>query len=269
MAVGKIEYKNVLDDKKLTPKKLRDLYISKLEKDPFFKFATSSEDRYTIMSPEEAAAVIAGRQTDDSTTDNSTRTSTETSTETSTGSSSSEFQTSGYQTFAPIQGGIWNPTIGTSPSFTRQSATTNIDKITFVQMMLPAYAKVLQERGLDVKFAPYLVAQDAHESGWGKHQAGKNNFGGIKVDSGVKGTFNNTEEWNGSRMVQTRSEFRNFANLEDYVNFKIDFVGRSRYDVFSHSPDEYIDRVAAGGYATDPNYAGKIKNILSEISNMI
>jgi flagellum-specific peptidoglycan hydrolase FlgJ len=70
-------------------------------------------------------------------------------------------------------------------------------------------------------------------------------------------------------MVQTRSEFRNFTNLEDYVNFKIDFVGRSRYDVFSHSPNEYIDRVAAGGYATDPNYAGKVKNILSEISNMI
>lgn len=265
MAVGKIEYKNVLDDKKLTPKKLRDLYISKLEKDPFFKFATSSEDRYTIMSPEEAAAVIAGRQTDDSTTDNSTETSIETSTEPSTDG----VQTLGYQTFAPIQGGIWNPTIGTSPTFTRQSATTNIDKITFVQMMLPTYAKVLQERGLDVKFAPYLVAQDALETGWGKHLAGKNNFGGIKVDSGVKGTFNNTKEWNGSRMVPTTSEFRNFANLEDYVNFKIDFVGRSRYNVFSYSPDEYIDRVAAGGYATDPNYVGKVKNILSEINSMI
>lgn len=261
MAVSKIEYKKILKDENLTPKKLRDLYISKLEKDPFVKFATSSEDRYTIMSPEEAAAVIAGRQTDDSTTDSSTGT--------STGSSSSEVQTSEYQTYAPIQGGIWNPTIGTSPIFKRQSDVTNVDKVAFVQTMLPTYAKVLQERGLDVNFAPYLVAQDALETGWGKHLSGKNNFGGIKVDKGVKGTLNNTQEWNGSSMVPTTSEFRNFANLEEYVNFKIDFVGRSRYDVFSYSPDEYIDRVKAGGYATDPNYVNKVKSILLEINNMI
>jgi flagellum-specific peptidoglycan hydrolase FlgJ len=56
--------------------------------------------------------------------------------------------------------------------------------------MTNAYVTELQRRGYDPAFAEYLVAQDALESGWGKHQSGKNNFGGIKG----KGSTRQTKE---------------------------------------------------------------------------
>lgn len=62
MAVGNITYIEILDDKKLTPSKKKDVFISKLKKDPYFKFAADPTERYTIMTPETAAAIIASRQ---------------------------------------------------------------------------------------------------------------------------------------------------------------------------------------------------------------
>jgi hypothetical protein len=67
MAVGKIEYKKILKDENLTPTKLKDLYVSSLKNDDSFggynkDFATDPAERYTIMTPEAAAALIASRQ---------------------------------------------------------------------------------------------------------------------------------------------------------------------------------------------------------------
>lgn len=62
MAVGNIQYIEILDNKKLTPSKKKDVFISKLKKDPYFKFAADPTERYTIMTPETAAAIIASRQ---------------------------------------------------------------------------------------------------------------------------------------------------------------------------------------------------------------
>ena len=62
MAVGNITYIEIIDNKKLTPSKKKDVFISKLKKDPYFKFAADPTERYTIMTPETAAAIIASRQ---------------------------------------------------------------------------------------------------------------------------------------------------------------------------------------------------------------
>jgi hypothetical protein len=67
MAVGKIEYKKILKDNDLTPTKLKDLYVSSFENDDSFggynkNFATDPAERYTIMTPEAAAVLIASRQ---------------------------------------------------------------------------------------------------------------------------------------------------------------------------------------------------------------
>jgi flagellum-specific peptidoglycan hydrolase FlgJ len=66
-------------------------------------------------------------------------------------------------------------------------------------------------------------------------------------------------------MTPERSEFRNFDSLQDYINYKIDFVNRSRYNVFAYSPEEYFSRVKAGGYATDPNYVANLNNVLKSV----
>jgi hypothetical protein len=70
MAVGKIEYKKILKDENLTPTKLKDLYVSLLKNDDSFggynkNFATDPAERYTTMTPEAAASLIASRQQKD------------------------------------------------------------------------------------------------------------------------------------------------------------------------------------------------------------
>lgn len=276
MAVGKIEYKKILDDKNLTPTKLKDLYVSSLKNNDTFggynkDFATDPSERYTIMTPEAAAAVIASRQQAANSEEGDQNEETATSEETV-----EETPTQTQTTYTPIQGGIWpmvidsegNPTaplvVPTDP--VRYSNTGSFtDQNDFVEQMTNAYATELQRRGYNPAFAEYLVAQDALESGWGKHQSGKNNFGGIKLVGTGKGSTKKTKEWNGRTMETVSAKFRDFDSLQDYVNYKINLVGNSNYNVFAYSPNQYFNRMKAGGYATDPNYVSKMNQMLQSV----
>jgi flagellum-specific peptidoglycan hydrolase FlgJ len=66
-------------------------------------------------------------------------------------------------------------------------------------------------------------------------------------------------------MITITDSFRDFDNLEDYVNCKINLVGNKRYNVFASSPEKYFERVKAGGYATDPNYVNKMNQMLTSV----
>lgn len=272
MAVGKIEYKKILKDENLTPTKLKDLYVSSFENDDSFggynkNFATDPAERYTIMTPEAAAAVIASRQqaaeSEDGNQNEETPISEETVEET-------PIQT--QPAFTPIQGGIWPMVIDSEGSTTSSSNTSQYpsdnsfdNQSDFVEQMTSVYATELRRRGYNPAFAEYLVAQDALESGWGKHQSGKNNFGGIKLVGTGKGSTKKTKEWNGRAMETVSATFRDFDSLQDYVNYKINLVGNSNYNVFAYSPNQYFNRMKAGGYATDPNYVSKMNQMLQSV----
>ena len=106
MAVGKIEYKKILKDENLTPTKLKDLYVSSLKNNDTFggynkDFATDPSERYTIMTPEAAAAVIASRQQAANSEDGNQNEETDTSEET-VEETAAQIQT----VYTPIQGGI-------------------------------------------------------------------------------------------------------------------------------------------------------------------
>lgn len=261
MAVSNIEYKKILKDADYTPTKLKDIYVSNLNNDSFGnfnkKFAESTEERYTIMTPDAASAMIASRKPVQ-TKEQSVNTSEYPEESNAQDETKSDSQNTATK-FTPIQGGTWMPiTIDeTNTEFT--------DAKDFTKQMIDVYSKALQQRGLDPEFAKYIVAQDGLESGWGRHQSGKNNFGGIKG----KGTSNQTKEWDGSKMVTITDSFRDFNSLEDYVNYKIDLVGNKRYNVFAYSPEEYFDRVKAGGYATDPNYVNKMNSVLKTVEKYV
>ena len=268
MAVGKIEYKKILKDNDLTPTKLKDLYVSSFENDDSFggynkNFATDPAERYTIITPEAAAALIASRQQA-----NVSEQPVESDEEVVVDEEVTEetpIQTG--PTFTPIQGGIWPIIIDSNENTTttsqngHSSTSSFTDQNDFVQQMTDAYATELERRGYDPAFAEYLVAQDALESGWGEHQAGRNNFGGIKGN----GSIRQTKEWDGQKMITITDSFRDFNSLQDYINYKIDLVENSRYNVFAYSPSEYFTRVKAGGYATDPNYVSKMNQMLSSV----
>ena len=276
MAVGKIEYKKILKDNDLTPTKLKDLYVSSFENDDSFggynkDFATDPTERYTIMTPEAAAALIASRQQA-----NASEQPVESDEEVVVDEEVSEETPAQTQpTFTPIQGGIWPIVIDSNENATTASQSQSqsgysstssfADQNDFVQQMTNAYATELQRRGYDPAFAEYLVAQDALESGWGKHQSGKNNFGGIKLVGAGKGSAKKTQEWNGRTMETVSAKFRDFDSLQDYVNYKINLVGNKNYNVFAYSPNQYFSRVKAEGYATDPNYVSKMNQMLNSV----
>ena len=133
----------------------------------------------------------------------------------------------------------------------------------FVEDMTAAYTKALAARGISTDYAKMLVAQDALESNWGKSSLAKDfNFGGIKAVNGTPFVEKETKEYSaGKGMHKTKSKFRKFNSLNDYVNYKIDLLSGKRYQAFTGDPTQFYHRIKAGGYATDPNYVAKLTNM--------
>ena len=142
----------------------------------------------------------------------------------------------------------------------------------FVDKMRAVYKDVLMKKGIDTKYADVLTAQSALESAWGKSQSGKFNFSGIKadkddIDKGLYTVCKTTEYENGVEK-KIYDKFKDFKSLEDFAEYKVNFVNRDRYKAFDgDSINDYINRVVKGGYATAPNYgeilADTVKNIQS------
>lgn len=143
----------------------------------------------------------------------------------------------------------------------KESAPINIkSKDEFIKTMTPAFENALKARGLDTKYAKYLVAQSALESNWGKSQSGKFNFGGIKG----KGTTRRTREVVNGKSIYINDSFRDFKDINDYVNYHVSLLNNKRYQAFSGG--DFIDRVVKGGYATDPNYKRALSNVYNQIA---
>ena len=133
----------------------------------------------------------------------------------------------------------------------------------FVKDMTDAYTKALTARSISADYAKMLVAQDAIESNWGKSSLSKAfNFGGVKAVKGSPFVEKETKEFNSKKgMHKTKSKFRKFSSLDDYVNYKIDLLNGKRYQAFTGDPSQFYHRVKAGGYATDPDYVAKLTNM--------
>ena len=133
----------------------------------------------------------------------------------------------------------------------------------FVKDMTAAYTKVLAARGISTDYAKMLVAQDAIESNWGKSSLSKAfNFGGVKAVKGAPFVEKETKEYSSKGgMHKTKSKFRRFNSLDDYVNYKISLLSGKRYQAFTGDPSQFYSRVKDGGYATDPNYVAKLTNM--------
>ena len=128
----------------------------------------------------------------------------------------------------------------------------------FVDKMSNIYSDILASKGIDQKYTKWLVAQDALESGFGKHIAGRNNLGGRK---GKGTTLWTTEIINGAPQ-RVKQEFKDYDSLEDYAIGHVNLLLGSRYQAFN---GDFASRVSAGGYATDPAYRNKLTQIYNDI----
>lgn len=115
------------------------------------------------------------------------------------------------------------------------------------------------------EYAKAAAAQVALESRWGSAESGKHNIYGIKAGKNEPGTVRTTKEYRPGRgMVTEEHKFRDYASPDEAALGYVEFIEKNpRYAkaLQAQTTDEYIEQVAAAGYATDPNYASKVKGI--------
>ncbi len=123
--------------------------------------------------------------------------------------------------------------------------------------------------------ADVIMAQAALETGWGKHvihtQAGENSFNlfNIKAGGSWQGDSINVSslEYSGNKANIERSDFRKYRSyaesFSDYVKL---LQNNERYkpalDAGQNAP-AFAQALQDAGYATDPQYASKIRELLN------
>jgi flagellum-specific peptidoglycan hydrolase FlgJ len=108
------------------------------------------------------------------------------------------------------------------------------------------------------------ASQSSVETGYGKHLAGGNNYFGIKARPGEGGAGQKTQEFINGKMVTVNDKFRKYGNMEESADDYVKFLKENkRYQgvLKAKSADEAIDAQGKTGYATDPNYAAKLKTV--------
>jgi flagellar protein FlgJ len=141
----------------------------------------------------------------------------------------------------------------------------------FVQRMLPPIRRAASTLGVDPMG---MLAQAALETGWGQRMPRNadgslsHNVFGIKAGdewTGARATADTVEISNGVATPR-RSAFRAYGSIEDSVNDFASLLKSSpRYrEVIAAggNPGAYIASMGKSGYATDPEYANKLNQIL-------
>src|SRR5690625_1972635 len=137
----------------------------------------------------------------------------------------------------------------------------------FIAYLAP-YATQLRAEGSPI-FPSVRLAQNALETGW--KIPSWNNLGGIKVGSGRAnawwdGSSVNKNTWeviNGQR-IDTAANFRAYESIYHFYKDQDLLFDLPRYERVrkAQTPEKQADMLYACGYATDPQYAQKLKNII-------
>lgn len=119
-----------------------------------------------------------------------------------------------------------------------------------------------------------LLAQAALETGWGKKVSTDNkgdsshNLFNIKADKRWDGPTASVDtlEFNDGVAKREKHQFRSYENFESSFNDFANFLqSGDRYsNALSNSADsaQFLNGLQQAGYATDPNYAAKIQNVM-------
>jgi flagellar protein FlgJ len=141
----------------------------------------------------------------------------------------------------------------------------------FIQKLWPMAKQAADKLGV----APEVIlSQAALETGWGKHVINKadgqssHNLFNIKADSRWQGdsATKGTVEYRDGIAIKEQAKFRSYdsyqESFDDYVQF---LQTQPRYQQALKqvkNPDAFIEGLHKAGYATDPAYSDKIKQIM-------
>lgn len=153
-----------------------------------------------------------------------------------------------------------------------QKASISSTQENFVMMLKPHAEKAAAELNIN---PDVLIAQVALETGWGKHvihnKQGENSFNlfNIKAGSQWQGDKVNvsTLEYRDGIAANEKADFRKYTNYADSFSDYVQLMkNSSRYEqVLQKGNDSaaYAEALQSAGYATDPEYAQKIKRLLN------
>ena len=116
-----------------------------------------------------------------------------------------------------------------------------------------------------------IIAQAILESGWGKSGLASHyhNYFGLKCGSSWKGKSVNMatkEEYKVGTLTNIRDNFRVYDSMEAGVKGYFDFINTKRYANLKgvKSPEEYMRRIKADGYATSSKYVNNIMRVIRD-----
>ncbi len=122
--------------------------------------------------------------------------------------------------------------------------------------------------------AAFMVAQAAHESGWGRreinHADGSPSYNlfGIKAGAGWRGPVAEvaTTEYVGGVARKVTAKFRAYASYaESFADYARLMTSSPRYQgvLAADSANEFAQGLQRAGYATDPAYADKLTRVIN------
>ncbi|MGK9451358.1 glycoside hydrolase family 73 protein [Acidithiobacillus caldus] len=133
--------------------------------------------------------------------------------------------------------------------------------LSFVRTIWPLVQKAAKQLDVSAKF---ILAQAALETGWGSSVVGNNLFG-IKATPGAPSVLSPTQEANAhGTLYWTMAAFRDYPDMASCVQHYVDLM-KSAYPGVVGAGDNvqaFVRGLAAGHYATDPNYAQKLLRIV-------
>lgn len=159
-----------------------------------------------------------------------------------------------------------------------QDASETLQKIdfsspsSFIETLMPYAKKAAKALGISPEV---MIAQSALETGWGQkvlqkpNQQSSHNLFNIKSHNNWQGESVNKSslEVENGVGVKRSSNFRVYENLQESFKDYTDFIrNNKRYDQAlqqGDNPERYIEALQQAGYATDPQYAEKIKTIMN------
>ena len=144
-----------------------------------------------------------------------------------------------------------------------------MDKETFIQKVAEKVNKYAPLYGICVH-SP-IIAQAIIESGWGKSGLASkyHNYFGLKCGSSWKGGSVNMatrEEYKPGVVTNIRDNFRTYEDFDAGIRGYFEFINTSRYKNLKgvKSPEEYVRRLKADGYATSSKYVDNIMRVIRD-----
>lgn len=165
--------------------------------------------------------------------------------------------------------------IKVNPASQATNTTTSLalNKLTreqFIQRLAPEAQSIQQRYHLRASIS---IAQAALESDWGRSELAfrYNNFFGVKAAAGMRSVTLPTKEYVNGQWITVDANFRVYddfqASMVDHAilltNGTTDKPQRYQTVIYADSVETAVAGLVSGGYATDPDYAKKLLNIIA------